>query len=81
MLAKAGDPKDLSKIEKFHFSLCKQILGVKKNTSNSEVLGELGWFPFRIIIETQLFKLLQRIPFVKEDCDLRKNFNEELANN
>ena len=33
MLAKAGDPKDqnnLSKIEKFHLSLCKEILRVKK---------------------------------------------------
>ena len=31
-------------------------------------------------IETQLFKYLQRIPFVKEDSYLRKAFNEELAN-
>ena len=31
-------------------------------------------------IETQLFKYLQRIPFVKEDSYLRKSFNEELAN-
>ena len=54
-----GDPKNqnnLSKIEKFYFSLYKQILGVKKNTSNAKVLGELGRFPFRISTETQLFK-------------------------
>ena len=44
------------------------------------MLGELGRFPLRITIETQLFKYLQRIPFVKEDCCLRKAFNEELAN-
>ena len=44
------------------------------------MLGELGRFPFRISIETQLFKYLQRIPFVKEDCRLCKAFNEELAN-
>ena len=31
-------------------------------------------------IETQLFKYLQRIPFVKEDSYLLKAFNEELAN-
>ena len=53
-----GDPKDqnnLSKIEKFHLSLSKQTLGVKNNTNSSKVLGELGQFPFRISIETQLF--------------------------
>ena len=70
----------MSKIEKFHLSLCKQILGVKNNTSSSKVLGELGRFPPRISTETQLFKYLQRILFVKEDCYLRKAFNEELAN-
>ena len=84
MLAKAGrDPKDqnnLSKIEKFHLSLCKEIVGVKNNISSSKVLGALGQFPFGISIETQLLKYLQRIPFVKEDCNLRKALNEELAN-
>ena len=71
----------MSKKEKFYLSLCKQILGVKNNTSTSTVLGELGQFPFRTTIETQLFKYLQRIPFVKEDCYLRKGFHEELTNN
>ena len=51
------------------------MLGVENNTISSKVLGELGRFPFRITIETQLFKYLQRIPFVKEDCYLRKAFN------
>ena len=84
MLAKAGGgPKDqnnLSKIEKFHLSLCKQIVRVKNNTSSSKVFGELGRFSLRICIETQLFKYLQRIPLLKEDCYLGKAFNEELAN-
>ena len=78
-----GDPKgqnNSTKIEKFHLSLCKQILRVKNNTSSSKVFGELGRFPLRISIETQLFKYLQRIPFLKEDCYLRRAFNEELAN-
>ena len=81
MLAKAGrtprNQNNLSKIEKFHLLFCKQILGVKNNTSNSKVLGELGRFPFGIKIETQLFKYLT---FVEEDWYLRKAFNEELAN-
>ena len=53
-----GDLKDqnnLSKIEKFYLSLSKQTVGVKNNANNSKVLGELGRFPFRISIETQLF--------------------------
>ena len=44
------------------------------------MLGELGRLSFRISIETQLFKYLQRTPFMKEDCYFRKAFNEELAN-
>ena len=44
------------------------------------MLGKLDRFPLRISNETQLFKYLQRIPFVKEDGYLRKAFNEELAN-
>ena len=78
-----GDFKDrnnIRKIEKFHPSLCTQILGVKNNTSSLKELGELGRFPLRISIERQLLKYLQRIPWVKKDCYLRKAFNEELAN-
>ena len=44
------------------------------------MLEELDRLPFRITIKTQLLKYLQRIPFVKEGCYLRKAFNEELAN-
>ena len=60
------DQNNLSKIEKSHLSLCKQILGVNNNTSTSKVLGELDQFPFRISTEMQLFKYLQGIPFVKK---------------
>ena len=41
MFTKArGDPKDqnnLSKIEKFNLSLCKQMPGVKNSTSSSKI--------------------------------------------
>ena len=67
-------------MDKFHLSLCKQLQVVKNNTGSSKVLGELGRFPFRISIETQLFKYLQRIPIGKEDCYLNKAFNEEQTN-
>ena len=42
-----------------------------------KVLGKLGRFPFRISIETQLFKYLQRVPFMEEDHHLHEAFNEE----
>ena len=45
-----NNQNNLSKIGKFYLSLCKQIPGVKNNTSSSKVLGELGQFPFRITI-------------------------------
>ena len=67
-------------VEKLHFSLSKQILGVKNNTSIGTVLVELGRILFTINIEAQLFKYLQRMPFVKEDCYLDQAFNEELVN-
>ena len=56
------------------------MLGTKKNTSNSKVLVEVGRFPFIINIETQFFKNLQRISFVKQDRYLCKGFNQKLAN-
>ena len=67
----------MNKIEKFHLSLCEEILGVKNNTSSSKLLGDLGRFLLRITIETQLFKYLQKLSFVKQDCYLRKAFNDE----
>ena len=44
------------------------------------MFGGLGRFPLKICIETQLFKHLQRIPFLEEDYYLRKAFSEEVAN-
>ena len=67
------DPKDqnnFSKIEKFHLSRHKQILGVKKNRSNSKVLGELGRFPFRISTET-IFQIFTGSTFRERGLLLR----------
>ena len=59
-------------------SLCKQALGVRKRTSNIKVLAELGRLPFQIYIETQMFKYLQRLPFLEENTYLRNTINEEI---
>ena len=59
-------------------SLCKQVLGVMKTTSNIKVLAKLGRLPFKIYIETQMFKFLQRLLFFEENTYLRKAINEEI---
>ena len=58
--------------------LCNQVLGVRKTTSNIQALAELGRLPFKIYIETQMFKYLQRFPFFRENTYLCKVINEEI---
>ena len=47
---------DKIKVEQFHVLLRKQVLGVRKTTSNIKVLAEPGRLLFKIYIETQMFK-------------------------
>ena len=42
-----------NKIEQFHMSMGKQILGVKKFTYNIKVLSGLGRRPLKIDIKTE----------------------------
>ena len=56
-------------------SLRKQALGVRKATSNIKVLAELGRLPFKIYIETQMFKYLQPFSFLEENTYLHKAIN------
>ena len=67
-----------SKIEKFHLSMCKQILGVTKRANNIKTLAELGRYPIYINIETQIFKYFQRFTFVDKERCVYKAFQEEL---
>ena len=66
-----------NKIEQFHISMCKQILGVKKIANNIKVLSELGRTPVKIDIETKMFKYFQRFPFIETNRYLFKAFKEE----
>ena len=59
-------------------SLCKQELGARKTTSNTQVLPTLGKLLFEICIETQMFKYLQLLPFLEKNTYLRKVINEEI---
>ena len=61
-----------NKIEQFHMSMCKQILGVKKFTNSTKVLSELGRPPLKIDIETKMFKYFQRFAFIETNRYLFK---------
>ena len=66
-----------NKIEQFHMSMCKQILGVKNFANNIKVLSELGRTPLKIDIETKMFKYFQRFPFIETNRYLFKAFEEK----
>ena len=46
---------DMSDVDKLHFKLCKQTLGVRQ-PSNAALLGELGRFPLSVISKERAFK-------------------------
>ena len=66
-----------NKIEKFHLSMCKQILGIHKRANNVATLSELGRYPFSIDIDVQIFKYFQRFIYVDKERYLYKAFQEE----
>ena len=45
-----------NKIENIYTSICKQLLGVKKNVSSIKILAELGITALKINIEIQILK-------------------------
>jgi len=68
-----------SKVEKFHLSMCKQILGVKKRSNNVSTLSEFARFPLYVDIETQVFKFFQRFIYVQKNKILYKAFQEQIS--
>ena len=59
------DKKSRIKVQPFHVLPCKQVLRIRKTTGNMKVLAELGRFPFKIYIETQMFKNLKLLLFLE----------------
>ena len=68
-----------NKTEKFHLSMCKQVLGVNKRSNNVNTLAELGRYPLFINIESQIFKYFQRFVYVDKNRFLYKAFQHELT--
>jgi len=50
-----------SEVDKIHLKFCKYILGVRQQTSNAAVLGELGRFPLSIICKERSLKFWCKI--------------------
>ena len=68
-------------IDKLHIKFCKRILGVKQQTPNLAVLGELGRFPLSVISKQRSIIYWSKIMKKTNSIEL-KVFNEQclLAN-
>ena len=58
---KYGDCKGFYCIDKIHIKFCKILLGVRQQTPNSAVYGELGRFPFSVISKERAVKFWLKI--------------------
>lgn len=52
---------NLKEVDKLHYRFCKHILGVKPQTSNSAVLGELGRYPLSVRCKERALKYWTKI--------------------
>ena len=69
-----------SVIERFHFKICKQIIGVNRKASNIAVLAELGRYPLYIEIQERMIKYLLRFRIIQKDRLLFKAYQEQIKN-
>lgn len=68
-----------NKVERFHLSMCKQVLGINKRANNVSTLSELGRYPLYKDIETQIFKYFQRFIHIEKDRFSYKAFQEQCS--
>ena len=52
---------DMKEVDKLHLRFCKHILGVRSQTSNAAVLGELGRFPLSLLCKIRALKFWCKI--------------------
>ena len=69
-----------SLIERFHFKICKQVVGVNRKTSNIATIAELGRYPLYIDIQTMIIKYLLRFKTIKKERLLFKAYQEQIEN-
>ena len=63
--------------ERFHLRVCKNILGVYKNTSNLAVLSEIGRYPISSDIHKQMVRYLLRFDGMTKSRLAKKCFEEQ----
>ena len=80
---------EYKEIDKIHIKFCKYILGVKNQTPNVAVLGELGRFPLSVLCKERAMKFWLKIKqnpgslihkIYQEQCDIVENNNNNLIN-
>ena len=62
--------------EKLHIKICQQILGTHRKTMNTPVLAELGRFPMKLSIDTQMMKYFLRLDKLPKERFLHKLYIE-----
>ena len=65
--------------EKLQLKVCKQILGAHRKTMNIPVLAELGRFPLKLSIDTQMIKYFKRFNSILKDRHIYKIYQESLT--
>ena len=78
---KDASPTFKDSFVKLQLKVCKQILGVHRKTMNIPVLAELGRFPLKLSIDTQMIKYLTRFNSILKDRHLYKIYEESLTSN
>jgi hypothetical protein len=68
---------DFQEIDKLHIRFCKHVLGVKLQTPNYAVYGELGRFPLSVICKERAVKFWLKI-MKNEESPLKRIYNEQL---
>ena len=66
-----------NEIDKLHHKFCKIILGVKTQTSNSAVLGELGRYPLSVICKERAIKYWLRINSNDRDSIMSRIYRDQ----
>ena len=74
--------KDITEIgseiwERFHLRVCKNMLGVHKNTTNIAVLSEMGRYPLSHDIHKQMTKFFLRFEDMAGTRLAKKAFEEQ----
>ena len=69
---------DIKEVDKLNYKFCKIILGVRPQTSNAAVLGELGRFPLSVISSMRALKYWTKVS-LSTDTLMNKLYDQQCA--